>query len=125
MSPITGKVTGTVLLVGIVPRSRAFAESFVATVPASVPAAGFNFSVPARATTLGTFTATSKAIAVEQASRFDLTLKVGKGKFAQTRVLACTAFAHNTRDFEPAQPWVGTKEPPVAGTITPVIALGR
>jgi hypothetical protein len=60
MSPITGKVTGTVRLVGAIPDSRAVAESLVATIPASVPAAGFNFWVPARAVGLGTFTAASK-----------------------------------------------------------------
>ena len=49
---------------------------------------------------------------------------VGKGTQAETRVLTCEAFANNTRDFEPAQPWVGTKEPPLAEAITPVIALG-
>ena len=38
MSPITGKVTATVRLVGAIPDSRAVAESFVATIPASVPA---------------------------------------------------------------------------------------
>ncbi len=125
MSPITGKVTGTVLLVGATPRTRAVAESFVAIVPASVPAAGFNFWVPARAANLGTFVASTEAIAVEEESRFRLTLEVGKGANAQTRVLACTAFANATKDFEPAQPWVGTKEPPLADAITPVIALAR
>ncbi len=74
---------------------------------------------------LGSFTATSGAIAVEEASSFRLTLQVGEGDLAQTRVLACTAFANNTADFEPTQPWVGTKEPPPADAITPVIALGR
>ena len=78
MSPITGKVTGTVRLVGAIPDSRAVAESFVATIPASVPAAGFNFWVPARAVGLGTFTAASKAIAVEEASGFHLTLGIGQ-----------------------------------------------
>jgi hypothetical protein len=123
MSPITGKVTGKVLLVGATPHTRAVAELFVAIVPASVPAAGFNFWVPARAANLGTFAASSQAIAVEEGSQFRLTLEVGKGGDAQTRVLACTAFANSTRDFEPAQPWVGTKEPPLADAITPVIAL--
>ena len=125
MSPITGKVTGTVRLVGAIPDSRAVAESFVATIPASVPAAGFNFWVPARAVGLGIFTAASKAIAVEEESGFALTLEVGQGGQAQTRVLACRAFANATPDFVPAQPWVGTKEPPLADAITPVIALGR
>ena len=78
MSPITGKVTGTVRLVGAIPDSRAVAESFVATIPASVPAAGFNFWVPARAVGLGIFTAASKAIAVEEESGFALTLEVGQ-----------------------------------------------
>jgi hypothetical protein len=90
-----------------------------------VPAAGFNFWVPARAVGLGTFTAASKAIAVEEASGFALTLEVGQGGQAQTRVLACRTFANATPDFVPAQPWVGTKEPPLADAITPVIALGR
>jgi hypothetical protein len=125
MSPITGSVTGTVLMAGASPHSRAVAESFVARIPASVPAAGFNFWVPAPSATLGTFTASNKAIAVEEASRFRLTLTVGKGSAAQTRVLACTAFTNATPDFEPAQPWVGTKEPPPADAITPVIAIGR
>ena len=125
MSPITGKVTGTVRLVGAIPDSRAVAESFVATIPASVPAAGFNFWVPARAVGLGIFTAASKAIAVEEESGFALTLEVGQRGQAQTRVLACRAFANATPDFVPAQPWVGTKEPPLADAITPVIALGR
>ncbi len=125
MSPITGNVKGTVLLVGATPYRRAVRESFVATIPASVPTAGFNFWVPARPVSLGTFTASSEAIAVEEASRFQLTLKVGQAAQAQTRVLACTAFANTTPDFEPAQPWVGTKEPPFADAITPVIAVGR
>ena len=46
MSPITGKVTATVRLVGAIPDSRAVAESFVATIPASVPAAT-SFITPA------------------------------------------------------------------------------
>ena len=124
MSPITGNVKGKVLLVGASPDMHAVADSFVATIPASVPAAGFIFWVPARPVSLGTFTASSAAVAVEEASRFRLTLEVGQGSQAQTRVLACTAFANNTPDFEPAQPWVGTKEPPFADAITPVIALG-
>jgi len=62
---------------------------------------------------------------VEETSRFRLSLTVGRGSKSQTRVLACTAFANATKDFEPAQPWVGTKEPPFADAITPVIALGR
>ena len=95
MSPITGNVKGTVLLVGATPYRRAVRESFVASIPASVPTAGFNFWVPARAVSLGTFTASSEAIAVEEASRFQLTLEVG------------------------------TKEPPLADAITPGIALGR
>ena len=125
MSPITGKVTGTVLVIGATPRSRSFAESFVAIIPRAVPAAGFNFFVPARGASLGLLTATSKAIVVEEASKFRLTLTVGTGNKAQTRVLACTAFANATRDFQPAQPWVGTKEPPLADAITPVVGLGR
>ncbi|MGD0983996.1 MAG: hypothetical protein ABSA65_09285 [Acidimicrobiales bacterium] len=125
MSPITGNVRATVLLLGATPGTHAVAESFVARIPASVPAAGFNFWVPARAVGLGTFTARTRAIAVEEASRFRLTLEVGQGSQAQTRVLACTAFANSTKDFEPAQPWVGTKEPPFADAITPVIALAR
>jgi hypothetical protein len=125
MSPITGNVKGTVLMVGAIPARHTVAESFVATIPASVPAAGFNFWVPARAVSLGSFTATSGAIAVEETSSFRLTLHVGDGDQAQTRVLACTAFANNTADFEPTHPWVGTKEPPLADAITPVIALGR
>jgi hypothetical protein len=125
MSPITGKVTGAVLVVGASPQSRAVAESFIATIPASVPATGFNFFVPARSATLGTFSASAKAIAVEEASKFRLTLTVGRGAQAETRVLACVAFANDTRDFEPAQPWVGTKEPPLTDSITPVIALER
>ncbi len=40
MSPITGNVKGTVLLVGATPYRRAVRESFVATIPASVPTAG-------------------------------------------------------------------------------------
>jgi len=43
MSPITGNVTGTVFVIGATPRSRPFAESFVAVIPRSVSAAGFNF----------------------------------------------------------------------------------
>ncbi len=125
MSPITGNVRGTVLLVGATPARRTVAESFVARIPASVPAAGFNFWVPPRAVSLGSFTAASGAIAVQEASSFRLTLQVGEGDLAQTRVLGCTAFANNTADFEPTQPWVGTKEPPLADAITPVIALGR
>ncbi|MGA3215670.1 MAG: hypothetical protein ABSD97_08280 [Acidimicrobiales bacterium] len=125
MSPIWGNVTGTVLVVGATPATRAVAESFVASIPASVPAAGFNFWVPAHAVRLGTFTARAATIAVEEASRFRLTLTVGRGAQADTRVLACTAFANSTRDFDPAQPWVGTKEPPPADAITPVIALGH
>ncbi|MGA2530755.1 MAG: hypothetical protein ABSG36_16560 [Acidimicrobiales bacterium] len=125
MSPITGKVTGTVLLLGASPQSRPVAESFVATVPASVSGAGFNLEVPSRGASLGAFKATSKSIGVEEASRFRLSLTVGKGREAQTRVLACTAFSNTRRDFEPSQPWVGTKEPPLRDAITPVIALGR
>ena len=125
MSPIAGNVKGTVLLVGATPRSRAVAEPFVATVPASVPATGFKFFVPVHATGLGAFTATSQTIAVEEASRFVLTLEVGQGGQAQTRVLTCTAFANATPDFDRAHPWVGTKEPPLADAITPVIALGH
>ena len=67
----------------------------------------------------------AKAIAVEEASGFALTLEVGQRGQAQTRVLACRTFANATPDFVPAQPWVGTKEPPLADAITPVIALGR
>jgi hypothetical protein len=122
MSPITGRVTGTVLVVGASPHSRPVAESFVAIVPAKVPRGGFDFWVPVHGVSLGTFSASSKVIAVEEASRFQLTLTVGRGSGQQTRVLACTAFANNTRDFEPAQPWVGTKEPPFADAIVPVIA---
>jgi len=125
MSPITGKVAGTVLLVGAAPSKHAVAESFVAIIPASLPAAGFNFWVPGRAVSLGVFTATAKALVVEEASRFQLTLEVGKGSQAETRVLACTAFANATQDFVRSQPWVGTKEPPPADAIIPVIALGR
>ncbi len=125
MSPIVGKVTGTVLVVGATPRSLSFVESFVATIPRSVPASGFNFSVPLHPAGLGAFTARSRTLAVEEASRFILTLTVGHGKGADTRVLTCTAFPNATRDFELAQPWVGTKEPPLAQAITPVIALGR
>ena len=125
MSPITGNVTGTVLVIGATPRSRSFSESFVARIPRAVPATGFNFFVPARGASLGLLTATSKAIVVEEASKFKLTLTVGAGHKAQTRVLACTAFANATRDFQPAQPWVGTKEPPLADAITPVVGLGR
>jgi hypothetical protein len=124
MSPIAGKVTGALLVVGAVPDVRAVAESFVAIVPASLPPAGFNFWVPSHGANLGTFAATAKTVVVEEASRFRLTLTVGKGTQAETRVLTCEAFANNTRDFEPAQPWVGTKEPPLAEAITPVIALG-
>jgi hypothetical protein len=112
MSPITGKVAGTVLLLRATPSKHALAESFVAIIPASLPAAGFNFWVPGRAVSLGVFTATAKAIVVEEASRFQLTLEVGKGSQAETRVLACTAFANATQDFVRSQPWVGTKEPP-------------
>jgi hypothetical protein len=125
MSPITGKVTGTVFVVGATPRNRPVAESFVAVIPRSVPAAGFNFWVPARGADLGTFTASSSTAVVQEASRFRLSLTVGRGRNAQTRVLACTAFADATRDFQPSQPWVGTKEPPFSDAITPVIALGR
>jgi hypothetical protein len=125
MSPITGKVKGAVLLVGATPRSRAVSEPFVATVPASVASTGFTFWVPAHPAGLGTFTATSRAVAAEEASRFVLTLEVGRGGQAQTRVLTCTAFANATADFEPAQPWVGTGEPPPADAITPVIALAH
>ncbi|MGO9963685.1 MAG: hypothetical protein ACLPUG_09700 [Acidimicrobiales bacterium] len=125
MSPITGNVRGTVLVVGATPTTQRVSESFVANIPAAVPAAGFNFWVPARPVSLGAFKADTLSIAVEEASRFRLTLEVGQGTQAQTRVLACTAFANNTPDFQPAQPWVGTKEPPFADAITPVIALGR
>jgi len=125
MSPIKGNVKGTVLLVGAGPRTHLVDESFVADIPAAVPATGFNFWVPVRAVSLGEFTAGSRAIAVEEASRFRLTLEVGKGSQAQTRILACTAFANDTQDFVPDQPWVGTKEPPFARAITPVIALAR
>jgi hypothetical protein len=125
MSPISGNVHGAVLLVGATPHRRAVAERFVATVPASAPATGFKFVVPVRPAGLGTFTATSRAVAVEEASRLVLTLEVGRGSQAQTRVLTCTAFANTTADFEPASPWVGTKEPPFTDAITPVIALGR
>ena len=125
MSPITGKVTGTVLFVGAVPARRAVAESFIAIIPTSVPATGFQFWVPARAASLGTFTARANTLAVVEASRFKLTLTVGHGAQAETRILACTAFANATQDFAPAQPWVGTKEPPPSDAITPVIALGR
>jgi hypothetical protein len=125
MSPITGSVRGTVRLVGATPTTEHVAESFVANIPAAVPAAGFNFWVPAGPVSLGAFTANSGSIAVEEASRFRLTLEVGQGSQAQTRILACTAFANDTRDFQPAQPWVGTREPPFADAITPVIALAR
>jgi hypothetical protein len=125
MSPISGNVKGTVLLMGAAPRSRSVAESFVATVPASVPATGFKFWVPARAAQLGTFSATSPAITVEEASRFVLALEVGRGSQAQTRVLTCTAFVNTTPDFERATPWVGTKEPPLTDAITPVIARAQ
>jgi hypothetical protein len=125
MSPITGNVRATVRMVGATPTTRPVAESFVASIPAAVPATGFNFWVPARPVSLGTFTANTRPIAVEEASRFRLTLEVGQGSQAQTRILACTAFANDTRDFQPSQPWVGTKEPPFADAITPVIALGR
>jgi len=124
MSPIWGSVTGTVLLVGASPHQRPVAESFVAVIPAKVPAAGFNFWVPKAGANLGTYAASSKLIAVEEASRFTLTLTVGRGSGAQTRVLSCTAFANNTPDFEPSQPWVGTKEPPFADSIVPIIARG-
>ena len=82
MSPITGKVTGTVLLFGASPHRRAVAESFVATIPASVPGTGFNLEVPSRGANLGIFKATSKAIRVEEASQFRLSLTVGKGRIA-------------------------------------------
>jgi hypothetical protein len=78
--------------------------------------------VPVHGALLGTFSASSNIITVEEASRFQLTLTVGRGSGQQTRVLACTAFANNTRDFEPAQPWVGTKEPSFGDAIVPVIA---
>ena len=125
MSPIKGNVRGTVRLVGASPTTQPVAEPFVANIPAAVPAAGFNFWVPARPVSLGAFTANTQSLAVEEASRFRLTLEVGQGSQAQTRILACTAFANDTRDFQPSQPWVGTKEPPFADAITPVIALGR
>lgn len=125
MSPITGKVKGTVLLVGATPQSRAVSEPFVATVPSSLPATGLKFLVPVHPAGLGTFTATSQAVTVEEASRFLLTLEVDRGGQAQTRAPTCTAFANATPDFEPAHPWVGTREPPLADAITPVIALGR
>ncbi len=63
----------------------------LAIVPASVPAAGFNFWVPARAVGLGIFTASSKAIAVEEASRFHLILGIsqrGRGICAKRTVCA-------------------------------------
>ena len=125
MSPIKGSVTGTVLVIGGLPRSRPFAEFFVANIPRSVPAQGYNFFVPSRGAALGLFAATSKAITVEEASQFRLTLTVGSGKRAQTRILACTAFANATRDSQTTAAWVGTKEPPLADAIKPVIALGR
>jgi hypothetical protein len=123
MSPITGSVKGRVNLIGAAPRTSAVAETFVANFPSSAPAAGFELRVPARPARLGSFTATSAGIAVEEASRFVLTLEVGQGSQAQTRVLSCTAFANATNDFDPAQPWVGTKEPPFSDAIVPVIAL--
>ena len=105
MSPITGKVTATVRLVGAIPDSRAVAESFVATIPASVPAAGFNFWVPARAVGLGIFTAASKAIAVEEASRFRLTLGIGqRGRGACTKRTVC---AQNSRGISRRSPQQG------------------
>jgi hypothetical protein len=125
MSPITGNVRGTVLLVGATPARHPVAEPFVAAVPTSVPPGGFHFLVPTHPASLGDFTATSASTIVEEASRFQLTLVVGSGAQADKRVLACTAFANGTADFEPSQPWVGTKEPPISDAITPVIAVGR
>jgi hypothetical protein len=84
-SPFTGKVIATVLVVKAVPRDRTFAESFVAIIPRSVPAPGFNFLVPARATSRGTFTVRSKAIVVEEERGFRLSLTVGSSASADLR----------------------------------------
>ena len=82
--------------------------------------------MPARAVSLGSFTATSGAIAVEEASGFRLTLQVGEGDLSRNfRVLGLHGFRQQHGELEPTQPWVGTREPPPADAITPVIALGR
>ena len=124
MSPITGSVKATILLVGANPGSLAVVEPFVASVPRSLPAQGFAFFVPGNPATLGTFTASSAPVAVEEGSSFRLTLKVGQGKGAETRVLGCRAFPNATADTKQGQPWLGTGEPPIADAIRPVIALG-
>ena len=84
MSPIIGNVTGTVLVIGATPESARSRSWSVAVIPRSVPAAGFNFWVPARGASLGILTATAKAIAVEETSRFRLTLTVGAAASGQT-----------------------------------------
>jgi len=125
MSPIRGSVIGTLVVTGAHPARRKIDEAFVATVPAALPGA-FNLWVPSHAASFGTYTATSAtALVVEAASHFTLTLTVGMGSQSQTRVLQCTAFANNTPDFEQAQPWVGTQEPPQADSIMPVLAMSR